>query len=144
VTPENLRALSADHGALWTDVDGDGDADLALTGGMHLVLRNLLPPVAAARAIHVRVADGRGRLRFPGAEVRVYDAGTKRLIGTRLVDSGSSYNAQSEAPLHFGVGPTLRVDVEVTWPSAGTRRVTRVPDVDTRRLKDRTVRVTVK
>ena len=131
VTPENLRALSADHGALWTDVDGDGDADLALTGGMHLVLRNLLPAAAGARAIQVSVTDGRARRRFPGAEVRVYDAGTKRLIGTRLVDSGSSYNAQSDAPLHIGVGSASRVDIEVTWPSLGTRRVTRVRNVDT-------------
>ena len=54
VTPDNIRALEADHGALWADVDGDGDEDLALTGaqpnGMHLLLRNLHPrPAPAAR-----------------------------------------------------------------------------------------------
>ena len=54
VTPDNIRALEADHGAQWADFDGDGDEDLALTGaqpaGMHLLLRNLLPaPARRAR-----------------------------------------------------------------------------------------------
>jgi hypothetical protein len=144
VTPETLRTLAADHGALWNDFDGDGDPDLALTGSMHLIFRNLLPAAATARAIHVTVADTRGRRRFAGAEVRVYDAPGKRLIATRLVDSGSSYNAQSDAPLHVGVGSAARVDVEVTWPSGSTRRVTRVLNIDTARQKRRPVVIVLK
>ena len=127
VTPPNLRALQADHGVTWADVDGDGDLDLALTGsrtdGMHSVMRNLLPAAAAARGLHVRVLDGKGRATLAGAEVRVFAAGTTRLIGARLVDSGSGYDAQNDMPVHFGIpAGTARVDVQVIVPRGGARR----------------------
>ena len=132
VTPVNLKALFADHGALWMDADADGDVDLALTGqqpyGMHLLLRNLLP-TSGARALHVRVTDSRGRAVRAGAEIRVFAAGTRRLLAARLVDTGSGYDAQNDIPEHIGVGAATRVDVEVTWPSAGRRTVTRVRNV---------------
>jgi hypothetical protein len=128
VTPDNLEALAADHGALWGDFDRDGDEDLALTGAgsvpLPLVLKNLLAPASARRSLRVRVLDRRGRSTRPGAEVRLYDAGTRRLLGARIVDTGSGYNAQNDLPLHFGIASAVRVDVEVTWPG-GTRAVTR-------------------
>ena len=130
VTPDNLKALAADHGALWADFDRDGDEDLALTGAgkepLPLVFRNLLPAAEAKRSIKVRVLDSKGRATRAGAEVRIYEAGTRRLVGTRLVDSGSGYNAQSDIPVQFGIGSTVKVDVEVVWPS-GKKRVTSKP-----------------
>ena len=127
VTAENLKAAAADHGALWADFDRDGDEDLALTGAgpasLPLVFRNMLAPADARRSIKVRVLDARGRATRPGAEVRIYESGTRRLLGMRLVDSGSGYNAQNDLPVHFGLGQVLRVDVEVVWPS-GKERIT--------------------
>jgi penicillin G amidase len=131
-TPPALRSLKADHGVLWFDVDGDGALDLSLTGvepdGMHAVLRNRTPP-AAARAIQVRVLDGRGRSTRAGAEVRVYRAGTRELLGVRVVDAGSGYNSQSDQAVHIGVGQTTRVDIEAIWPSRGQRRLARRANV---------------
>ncbi len=133
VTPDNVKALQADHGVLWFDIDRDGDLDLALTGaqatGMHYVLRNDLDSAAARRSLAVRVLDGRGHATRAGAEVRVFAAGTKTLLGTRLVDTGSGYNAQSDMPVNFGFARMQPVDVEVTWPSRGKRRVVRVRNV---------------
>ncbi|HSA54698.1 MAG TPA: FG-GAP-like repeat-containing protein [Gemmatimonadaceae bacterium] len=129
VTPDSVGALQADHGVQWADVDGDGDEDLALTGvrpdGMHVVLRNALPPDAAARSLLVRVVDANGRATRAGAEVRVYAAGTRRLLGTRLVDTGSGYNAQSDMAVHIGLTSSEAVDVEVVWPGAGRRTTMR-------------------
>jgi hypothetical protein len=127
VTPASIRRLQADHGVQWADVDGDGDLDLALTGaradGMHLVLRNLLPAADARRGLHIRVVDANGRATLAGAEVRVYAAGTSRLIGARLVDSGSGYDAQNDMPVHVGVpAGVARVDVQVIAPRGGVRR----------------------
>jgi hypothetical protein len=128
VTPESVKALHADHGVQWADVDADGDVDLALTGaqvnGMHLLLRNGLGASDAGRSLHVRVTDGRGRATLAGAEVRVYDAQSKRLIGTRLVDGGSGYDSQNDMPVHVGLGGAARVDVQVIAPSTLARRPT--------------------
>ncbi len=126
VTPPPIRKLQADHGVQWADVDGDGDLDLALTGsrtdGTHLVMRNMLPAADAARGLHVRVVDGKGHATRAGAEVRVFAAGTTRLIGARLVDSGSGYDAQNDMPVHVGVPAGVsRVDVQVIVPSGGKR-----------------------
>jgi hypothetical protein len=127
VTPENIQALEADHGVEWADFDCDGAMDLALTGtqpnGMHLLLRNLLPQVDARRSLSVRVPK-------PGAEVRLFAAGTRRLLGTRIVDSGSGYNAQNDAPVHFGLARLEPVDIEVTFPQAGKRPVSGMKRVD--------------
>ncbi|MEO8677810.1 MAG: CRTAC1 family protein [Vicinamibacterales bacterium] len=126
VTPANLRALQADHGVQWADVDGDGDLDLALNGsrpdGMHLVMRNLLPAADAARSVQVRVLDAKGHSTLAGAEVRVFAAGSQQPIGTRLVDSGSGYDAQSDMPVHVGIPAGVkRVDVQVIVPAKGAR-----------------------
>jgi hypothetical protein len=133
VTPENIAALQADHGALWADFDADGDVDLALTGsrpdGMHALLRNLLPEADARRSLAIRVVNARGRATRAGAEVRLFAAGTRRLLGTRLVDSGSGYDAQSDMPVYFGLATMAPVDVEVTWPASGRRVVSRMRNV---------------
>lgn len=133
VTPSNLAVLQADHGVQWADVDGDGDEDLALTGqrpdGMHLVFRNGLDRAVARRSVTVRVVDGRGFATRAGAEVRVYAAGTRRLLATRLVDTGSGYNAQNDMAVQVGLPAVPAVDIEVTWPGAGRRVTERVPAV---------------
>lgn len=126
VTPPGLRRLQADHGVQWADVDADGDLDLALTGsrtdGTHVIMRNQLPAAEAARGLHVRVVDGKGRATRAGSEVRVYAAGTTRLIGARIVDSGSGYDAQNDLPVHVGVpAGVTRVDVQVIVPKGGKR-----------------------
>jgi hypothetical protein len=85
-------------------------------------MRNMLPPADAARGLHVRVVDAKGRATRPGAEVRVFAAGSTRIIGARLVDSGSGYDAQNEMPVHVGVPPGVsRVDLQVIVPSGGKR-----------------------
>jgi hypothetical protein len=126
VIPDVLAAIPADHGVQWADLDGDGAVDLALTGqGPHAVLATVLPDSLARRSLRVRVLDGRGRATRAGAEVRVYAAGTRRVLATRLVDAGSGYDAQSDVPVHIGLPTTAAVDVEVTWPAAGERRTVR-------------------
>ncbi len=145
VTPDNIRMLEADHGVQWADFDGDGDMDLALTGstpkGMHFIMRNLLPAVDAARSIQIRVADAKGHFVKAGAEVRIFAAGTRNLLGTALVDTGSGYNSQNDAPVHFGLADNTRVDVEVVFPQGGQRTVTAVKNVNARDLKSKPLTV---
>ena len=95
----------------------DGDLDLALTGartdGTHVVMRNMLPAATASRGLHVRVVDAKGRATRAGAEVRLFAAGTTRVLGSQLVDAGSGYDSQNDMPVHFGVpAGVARVDVD--------------------------------
>jgi len=124
-TPASVLALPASHGASWADFDGDGDLDLAIAGTtaavMPLLLRNELASAASHGSLSVRVVDRRGRATLAGAEVRVYAAGTRRLLATGLVDSGSGYNSQSDLPVHLGLGDARRVDVQVIVPRHGRR-----------------------
>jgi hypothetical protein len=76
--------------------------------------------------------DANGRATLAGAEVRVYLSGTRELLGTRLVDTGSGYNAQNAMPVQFGLGDRRIVDVEVIVPRGGTRRAAMVRNVDAR------------
>jgi hypothetical protein len=131
VTPDSIASQQADHGVQWADVDGDGDEDLSLTGqrpdGMHLIFRNQRS--TPNHWVSVQVLDTQGHATRAGAEVRIYQAGTRRLIAMRLVDTGSGYNAQNDMPVLIGLPNAGAVDVEVTWPANGRRAVKTVRSV---------------
>jgi len=131
IEAEAVTVRAADHGVQWADIDGDGAADLLLTGqGPHAVLRTILPAKVARRSLRVRVLDGQDRATRAGAEVRVFAAGTRRLLALRTVDAGSGYDAQSDLPVHIGLANHDPVDLEITWPAAGTSRTTRLAKVE--------------
>ncbi|MEZ4416939.1 MAG: CRTAC1 family protein [Gemmatimonadota bacterium] len=119
VTPALVLRKGASHGVRWADYDQDGDLDLALANndpevGTHPLLKNTLPTERAGRSIQVRVLDARGHHTRAGSEVRVYESGTDRLLGARLVDTGGGYCSQGTAPVHLGLpAGIVAVDVEV-------------------------------
>ena len=144
---EVIRKHGATHGVQWVDFDGDGALDLALannnpTGG-HYLFRNRLPPDRARRSIQVQVVDAHGRHTRAGSEVRVYAPGTRKVLGGRLVDTGSGYCSQSVIPVHLGLPVDGKVDVEVTAMTKAGRKVTRVANVDPNKLPNRVLVVKV-
>jgi hypothetical protein len=134
VTPSILLKNDATHGVQWADYDQDGDLDLALADngsmGVHWLFRNRLAEPAQQRALNVLVLDERGRYTKAGAEVAVYRAGTRTLLGLRMVDTGSGYCSQNMMPVHVGLPSADAVDVEVTTLTPGGRKITRVTSVD--------------
>jgi len=136
VLPRIVARNDATHGVQWADVDQDGALDLAVAdngpAGTHFLFRNLLPAAAARRSVSILVLDDRGHYTRAGAEVRVYAAGTSRLLGTRLVDTGSGYCSQSAGPVHVGLPDdpaAATVDIEVTFLTPAGRQKARVTGV---------------
>lgn len=133
VFPQLGIAPDATHGVQWVDFDANGTLDLALANndpkrGSHPLLRNLTPP--QGRLLAVQVLDGSGRATRAGAELRVYQAGTRRLVSSGIVDSGGGYCTQNAMPVFVAAPSRGRVDIEVTVVAGGRRHVTRIAGVD--------------
>jgi hypothetical protein len=129
VLPTIVSEHDGSHGVQWVDYDGDGALDLALTNndpaGGHYLFRNLLAVGLAARSLAIDIVDRRGRRTRAGAEVRVFEAGTRRLVSSGLVDTGGGYCSQNVMPVHVATAAAERVDVEVTSMTEHGRHVTR-------------------
>jgi len=136
--PEVIAKNDTDHGVQWADFDQDGDLDLALAAndpaGSHYLFRNDLKSDVAARSIQVLVLDENGHYTRQGSEVRVYRAGSGELLGLRMVDTGSGYNAQNAKPVHIGLADPVAIDVHVTVLGPDGRKTDIFRDVDWRGL----------
>jgi hypothetical protein len=128
--PEHPGDEEADRGGRFAH--SDRDEDLALTGvrsdAMHQVFRNHRAG-GSERSLFVTVHDLLGRSSRFGAEVRVYEANTARVLATGFIDAGSGDNAQSVLPVHIALRDQRPVDVVVTWPMRGERRTSRTAHV---------------
>lgn len=117
-----IDSISDGRGAVYADLDNDGDTDVFLTtaqGEAHLLFRNNVG--SENRSIRVEV-EGRasGRDAF-GAVVRVK---TPEGVRMKLKAGGSGFLSQSDPRLLFGLGAAERAEwVEVTWPGGATQRV---------------------
>ncbi|WP_089410467.1 penicillin acylase family protein [Granulicella rosea] len=134
VTPGMMLKHDGDHALVWVDYNKDGAVDLSIADhegeGVFSLYRNTLPAAQAHQSLEVLVVDAKGHATKAGSEVRLYKAGTRTVLGGRLVDTGSGYNSQSVIPVHFGLGAYMGpVDVEVTFMTNGGRKVVRVPGV---------------
>jgi len=120
------------HGAQWADFDMDGDLDLALASqldpGGHPLFRNQLS--APHTSLQIMVLDSRGHYTKAGAEVRAYSVTSGRLLGSRLVDTGSGHNAQNAMPVFFGFANNEVVDIEVTSIENSVRKAQLFHNID--------------
>jgi len=135
VTPGILLRQNADHGAHWADIDCDGDLDLALTGagadGMHYIAENLLKKERSSRSLQIMVLDAQGHYTRAGSEIRIFKKGTRELLGTGILDTGSGYNSQNAMPVHFGLPEKKPVDVEITTLTKEGRKTALLSHVNT-------------
>ena len=144
--PGPLLAHDATHGVRFVDFDQGGRLDLSLTnndarGGGHPLWRNTA--AVRGRSIAIDVVDRSARRTRAGSEVRAYRTGTRQLLSTALVDSGSGYCSQSEMPVHLGIGDAWKgnIDIEIITLLGGARRVSLVRDVNPDQYRGRSLRI---
>jgi hypothetical protein len=144
--PDVILKHDATHGVQFVDFDNDGRLDLALTnndpdGGGHPLLRNTAS--VRGRSIAVEVTDPNARRTRAGSEVRAFRAGTRQLLSSALVDSGSGYCSQSELPVHLGIGNewTGKIDIEVITLLGNTRHASIVRNIDPSAYRGRSLRI---
>ena len=89
------------------------------------------------------VLDDKGHYTRAGSEVRIYASGTRKILGTRIVDTGSGYCSQNAMPVHVGLPNEARIDVEVTTLTRGGRKIARVEKVDPGKLPRRVLTVRI-
>ena len=147
VIPWEMLRNGATHGIQWVDFDGNGALDIAMCnnnpGGHHYLWRNLLPPARALRSLQVMVLDEKGHATKAGAEVRIYESGTRTCLGSRILDTGSGYCSQNVMAVHFGLPREGPVDVEVTSLTRSGRKVSRVAGVLSSKLNGRALQIKV-
>ena len=132
VTPDAIGQNVGGYGSTWVDFDNDGAMDLSLSSRNHHVLRNLMPTERKGRSLKVMVLNEKGIHTRAGSEIRLFKPGTRDLLGTRMMETGSDYNCQSVMPVHFGLPSQTTVDVEVTLMSRDGRKTAILREVDPR------------
>ena len=109
------RALAAG------DIDNDGDLDLLAVnnGGAAELLRNEGP--RDNNVMLLRLQGTRSNRNAIGARLRLTAGGITQI---REIKAGSSYLAQSDIRVHFGLGRAAQAErLEIRWPNAGETEV---------------------
>lgn len=115
------------RGLVLADLDGDGWLDLArpsLNGPTVIYMANC----GTERWLEVRLRQPGPNPRAIGATVRV--STDDRSLTRWLLAGGEGYGSGRPAEVHFGLGSTETVDLEVEWPDG---RVDRIEDQHTSR-----------
>jgi hypothetical protein len=117
---ERASALDFDErvggrGVVVFDYDSDGDLDIfvANNGGPNHLWRND-GGRASGHFVSVRVMGDRPKRDAIGAAIYLTAGGRTQM---RTVRAGSNYASQDPSDVHFGLGPTNRIDLlRVIWP----------------------------
>jgi enediyne biosynthesis protein E4 len=117
--------------AAYADIDNDGALDLLVTtnGGRAYLFHN---EGSVNHSLRIKLVGTKSNRDGIGSVVRVASGGDKQW---QMLKSGSSYLAQSELVLTFGLGDKTKADsVEIQWPSGQLDKLSNI-------LADQTVTV---
>ena len=121
-TGASFKAREVSRGAASGDYDQDGDLDLLVANldARPALLRNDVESKGHWIMLNLR----RGKIDAIGTRVLI-DAGNHRQI--REVQTGSSFQSQSDTRLHFGLGSASIANIEIVWPGGERQLFPSVP-----------------
>jgi hypothetical protein len=111
--------------AAYADIDNDGFLDILLTtnGGPAYLFHN---EGGTNHSLRIKLVGTKSNRDGIGAVVRV-NSGNNKDKQWKMLRSGSSYLAQSELVLTFGLGAQTKADtVEIQWPSGQVDKLTNI------------------
>jgi len=119
-----IGAAHASRGCAFGDFDNDGDVDVLI---MNLneppsLLRNDVK--GDNRSIKVKLLGTKSNRSAIGARVTARYGGK---VQAQEVLSQASYYSANDLRLHFGLGASDKVDLDVRWPNGDVERVANVP-----------------
>ncbi len=102
------------RGAAWGDYDNDGLLDVIVTvnNGMPMLWHN--ESRVKNHWLGIKLVGRKSNRNGIGAEIRV---STGSFTQRDYIRSGSSYLCASDLRAHFGLGSSIKADVEIRWPS---------------------------
>lgn len=118
--------ISAKHmsrGAAFGDFDNDGDIDILIMNRNEppSLLRNDAP--AGNHWLKIRLEGTKSNRSALGSRVLVYYGGK---VQAQCLTSQSSFISANDPRLHFGLGKTNLVDIEVFWPTGVSEKFSRI------------------
>ena len=105
------------HGAVYADLDNDGDLDLVInnTGDYAGIYRNNASEKKRNHFLRVQLKGDRNNMNGIGAKINVYDKGTTQYQEQLPV---RGFQSTVDPVIHFGLGASTLIDsLVVTWPN---------------------------
>lgn len=119
-----VSAAHVSRGCAFGDFDNDGDIDVLVVNLNEApsLLRNDL--TAPNHWIKVKLKGAQSNSSAIGARVIARYGGRQQ---AQEVQSQSSFYSANELRLHFGLGPSERVDLEISWPNGNQEIIKQIP-----------------
>lgn len=135
-TDWGLEKPSTSNGAVYADLDNDGDLDLVINNlnSPAFVYRNNAEKVKPANFLKIKLQGNIPNRNGIGATIKIKNKDQQQFYEHYLT---RGYQSSVDPTVHFGLGKASRIDsLEITWPSGKVQVLTQVKANQTVSIKE--------